>query len=62
MARRPQNAVKEGAVLAPSEPIRVMITHYKVTTSQGRLIAGQKEHLPKDEAERLIESGHAVPC
>lgn len=41
---------------------RVRITHYKVFTSIGRLIAGQREHLPVQEADKLIAKGHAVEC
>lgn len=41
---------------------RVLITHYKVFTSIGRLIAGQREHLPVQEADKLIAKGHAVEC
>jgi hypothetical protein len=41
---------------------RVKITHYKVVSSMGRLIQGQKEYLPASEAEALIKAGHAIPC
>jgi hypothetical protein len=41
---------------------RVQITHYKVVTSMGRLIQGQKEYLPLAEADELIAAGQATPC
>lgn len=52
---------------APDTPARVplkrvRITHYKVFTSIGRLIAGQREYLPADEADALIAKGHAAEC
>jgi hypothetical protein len=43
-------------------PKRVLVTHYKVLTSQGRAIAGDKPTLPAHEADDLIEKGHAKPC
>ena len=33
---------------------RVLITHYKVATSQGRKIEGEHCELPADEADALI--------
>jgi len=52
---------------APDTPARVplkrvRITHYKVYTSIGRLVAGQREYLPADEADALIAKGQAVEC
>lgn len=52
---------------APSAPQsrevkRVLITHYKVFTSQGRALAGDKPRLPAHEADDLISKGHAKPC
>lgn len=41
---------------------RVQITHYKVPSSMGRLIAGQREHLPAGEADALIAKGYAKEC
>lgn len=63
MAKKPS----PGADAAPETPARdplkrVRITHYKVFTSIGRLIAGQREHLPAPEADDLIAKGHAVEC
>lgn len=55
------------AQAAPDTPARVplkrvKITHYKVFTSIGRLIEGQREYLPADEADALIAKGHAAEC
>lgn len=36
------------------------ITHYKVFTSAGRLLKGDRHPLPGDEAQGLIDLGHAV--
>lgn len=49
---------------APLEVERklVRVVHYKVFTSQGRFIAGQKADLPADEADDLIALGQAKPC
>ena len=40
----------------------VRVVHYKVYTSQGRFISGQKADLPATEADALIASGQARPC
>ena len=40
----------------------VRVVHYKVFTSQGRFIAGQKADLPAHEADDLIALGQAKPC
>lgn len=47
---------------AEAERKLVRIVHYKVFTSQGRFIAGQKADLPAHEADDLIASGLANPC
>ena len=45
---------------APPEPMvqrdrRVLVTHYKIYTSQGRFLAGDRPYLPEHEAVDLVE-------
>ncbi len=60
MAKKP--AAATGTPPGRQPPKRVRITHYKVFTSIGRLIEGQREYLPVQEADDLIAKGHAVEC
>lgn len=47
---------------AEAERKLVRVIHYKVFTSQGRFIAGQKADLPAQEADNLIALGQAKAC
>lgn len=58
---KPRPAEAGEAFSSPPAMITVKITHYKVQTSSGRLIAGMVHELPAAEAENLIAEGHAVP-
>lgn len=48
------------APAGPPKMRRVKITHYKVQTSSGRLLAGDYGDLPDAEAADLIARKHAV--
>lgn len=62
----PRAKREDGSSFIESEdagpPKRVRITHYKIPTSIGRLIAGNREFLPAAEANDLISKGYAVEC
>lgn len=60
MARPRKVATTDGgADEAPPKFVRVKITHYKVTTSQGRGLQDHYMELPEEEARDLEEIGWA---
>jgi hypothetical protein len=60
--KRQPDLIEGGEETVSEAKKRVLITHYKVPSSMGRLIQGQKEYLPAAEADALVAAGHAKPC
>jgi hypothetical protein len=62
---RPRREPTEGELLDEAQPARkpwqpIRVTHYKIFTSVGRGIKGQRLEVPAAEAEQIIAQGHAV--